>query len=603
MFQNFDVKGGPAVGRRHLPKLRRALQQAGLDGLIVPHEDEYQNEYLPEATERLAWATGFTGSAGAAVVLAETAILFVDGRYTLQGRAQTDPKLFEVRDLVEEGVTGWIKADAPEGATLGYDPKLVSPDALARLSEAAKARGVTLKAVAPNPIDVAWSDRPAMPAAVITAHPLEHAGESHGDKRARLAQNLADAGVDAALLTAPASLAWLFNIRGGDVAHTPLPLGAAVLNDDGTATLFVAPEKMTPEVERHLGNAVAVRPEAELEAAFADLAGKTVRVDPASASAWAFGALEAAGAAISRGPDPVALPRACKNAIEVEGARRAHVRDAAAIVRFLHWLATEAQSGKVDEIEAALKLQELRLASSELKDLSFESISGAGPNSALPHYRVNTKSNRKLKRGSLYLIDSGGQYPDGTTDITRTVAIGRPTREMKERNTLVLKGHIALSRVRFPKGTTGTHLDAFARQFLWAAGLDYDHGTGHGVGSYLGVHEGPQRIAKGPNATALQPGMIVSNEPGYYKEGAYGIRIENLQVVTPPEAVEGGERAMLGFETLTMAPLDKGLIVKAMLTKEERAWLAAYLETVWDRVGPHVDGDAKTWLEDACKAL
>jgi len=603
MFQNFDVKGGPAVGRRNLPKLRRALASAGLDGLIIPHEDEYQNEYLPEATERLAWATGFTGSAGAAVVMAETAHLFVDGRYTLQGRAQTDPNLIDMHDLVEEGISGWLKAHAPTDANIGYDPKLLSPDALARLTKAAKARAITLTPVAINPIDAAWTDRPAMPCATISAHALEHAGETHGDKRARLAQSLADDGVDAALITSPASLAWLLNIRGGDVAHSPLPLGAAILNNDGTTTLFVAPEKMTPEVTLHLGNAVAVRDESALQAAFSDLNDKTVRVDPSSASAWAFDALEQAGARISRGADPTALPRACKNDVEVEGARRAHIRDAAAIVRFLHWLSTEGQSGKVDEIEAALKLQALRMGSSDLKDLSFESISGAGPNSALPHYRVNTKSNRKLKRGSLYLIDSGGQYPDGTTDITRTVAIGRPSREMRERNTLVLKGHIALSRVRFPAGTTGTHLDAFARQYLWNAGLDYDHGTGHGVGSYLGVHEGPQRIAKAPNSTALQPGMIVSNEPGFYKEGAYGIRIENLQVVTLPAAIDGGERAMLGFETLTLAPLDKGLILKPMLSKDERAWLNDYLATVWERIGPLVSGEVKTWLEAECQEI
>ncbi len=603
MFQSFDVKGGRTVGRRNLPKLRRAIAAAGLDGFLVPHEDEYQNEYLPEANERLAWATGFTGSAGAALVLADQALLFVDGRYTLQAKAQTDPETIEVRDLVKEGVAGWLKAHAPEGARIGYDPKLSSPDAVEKLSEAAAARSAALVALEANPIDAAWTDRPPLPKAAVAPHPLERAGESHADKRARLAKGLADAEVDAALLTSPASLAWLFNIRGGDVAHTPLPLGAAILNADGTAELFLAPEKVTPALRAHLGNEVALADEAALEASLAKLAGKAVRVDPASASAWAFARLEAAGAKIERAPDPVALPRARKNPVEVEGTRRAHVRDGAALARFLHWLATEGQSGQVDEIEAAVKLETFRAQSAELEDLSFESISGAGPNGAIVHYRVTTKTNKKLKRGSLYLVDSGGQYADGTTDVTRTVAIGRPSKEMRERYTLVLKGHIALARVRFPEGTTGTHLDVLARQFLWEAGLDYDHGTGHGVGSYLGVHEGPQRISKHRNDAALEPGMIVSNEPGYYKTGAYGIRIENLQVVTPPEQLEGGEREMLGFETLTMAPLDRRLVVKAMLSKEERAWIDGYHAAVLERAGPLVEVEVREWLEAQCAAL
>jgi Xaa-Pro aminopeptidase len=603
MYQTFDVKGGAAVGRSHLPLLRRAIAAAELDGFLIPHEDEYQNEYLPEANERLAWATGFTGSAGAALVFADRALLFVDGRYTLQAAAQTDRALIEVRDLVAEGPVGWLETHASEGARIGYDPRLLSPDTIKRLGDAAAKSGAKLVPVQTNPIDAAWTDRPALPKAAVVPHPVALAGEAHADKRARLAKALAEQHVDGALLTSPASLAWLFNIRGGDVAHTPLPLGAAVLNADASATLYLAPEKVTPELKAHLGRNVTIADEAGLAQGLSSLKGKAVRVDPGSASAWAFERLDAAGARIDRGPDPTALPRACKNAAEIEGSRQAHRRDGAALVRFLHWLATEAQSGKVDEIEAAVKLESFRTATGELKDLSFESISGAGANGAIVHYRVNTGTVAKLKRGSLYLIDSGGQYTDGTTDVTRTVAIGRPAREMRERYTLVLKGHIALARVRFPLGTTGTHLDALARQFLWAAGLDYEHGTGHGVGSYLGVHEGPQRIAKALNDTALRPGMIVSNEPGYYKTAAYGIRIENLQVVTPPAAISGGEKEMLGFETLTMAPLDRTLIVKSMLGKEERGWIDGYHASVLERVGPLLDEAVKDWLTEQCAPL
>jgi Xaa-Pro aminopeptidase len=405
------------------------------------------------------------------------------------------------------------------------------------------------------------------------------------------------------VITSPASIAWLFNVRGGDVARTPLPLGEAFLRADGTADLFLADEKVSPELKQWLGNQVAVRPTEELPKALASLRGKRVRLDPSTASAWYFEQLQDAGAEVVRGQDPIVLPRACKNAAEIEGSRQAHIRDGGAVSRFLHWLATEAQSGKVQEIEACQKLESFRQDTGALQDLSFDSISGAGPNGAIVHYRVTTKTNRKLGRGSLFLIDSGGQYLDGTTDITRTVPIGRANKEMKERFTRVLKGHIALARVRFPKGTTGHQLDALARLSLWEAGLDYDHGTGHGVGSYLGVHEGPQRIAKWVNTQPLEPGMIVSNEPGYYKTGGYGIRIENLQVVTPAQEIEGGERPMLGFETLTMAPIARELIVKKMLTKDEIAWVDGYHADVWQKIGPQLDGEAKVWLEAATKSL
>jgi Xaa-Pro aminopeptidase len=604
MLQTFDAPGGPQLGRAHLPLLRKEFKRQGLDGFIVPHEDEYQNEYVPEAYDRLAWLTGFTGSAGAAVALTDEAAVFVDGRYTLQVRAQVDAKLFEYRDLVEGGVPAFIVERVKAGSRIGYDPKVVSPDSLERWRAAAAQAGATLAPVRDNPIDLAWGGkRPPIPMAPVKPHPDEFAGESAQDKRRRIGAAVGKDGAEAAVLTNPASLAWMFNIRGGDVAYTPLPLGAAILHEDGKAELFLAPAKTSSELIAWLGNEVAVQPGEALEGALKALAGRKVRLDPATASAWYFDQLGDAGAKIVRGADPTALPRACKNAVEIEGSRKAHARDGAALTRFLHWLATEAQSGQFDEIEACQTLERFRTANGALKDLSFDSISGAGPNAALPHYRVSTKTNRKLKRGSLFLIDSGGQYQDGTTDVTRTVAIGRPTKEMRDRFTRVLKGHIALSRVRFPKGTTGSALDALARLSLWEAGFDYDHGTGHGVGSYLGVHEGPHRISKVPNTVALVPGMIVSNEPGYYKPGAYGIRTENLQVVTQPADIEGGERAMLGFETLTLAPIDRTLIEKKMLTKEERAWLDAYHARVLSVVGPQLDGAAKDWLAEVAAPL
>jgi Xaa-Pro aminopeptidase len=471
------------------------------------------------------------------------------------------------------------------------------------LRTAAEAAGVALVPVTRNPIDEIWDDRPPVPMAKVVPQQESYTGESAASKRARLGDGLKDESADAVVITSPASIAWLFNVRGGDVARTPLPLGEALLRSDGTADLFLADEKVSPELRQWLGNQVAVKPSEELQPTLASLAGKKVRLDPSTASAWYFEQLKDAGAEIVRGQDPVVLPRACKNAAEVEGSRKAHTRDGAAVSRFLHWLATDAQTGKVQEIEACQKLEAFRADTGGLKDLSFDSISGAGPNGAIVHYRVTTKTNRRLARGSLFLIDSGGQYLDGTTDITRTVAIGRASPEMKDRFTRVLKGHIALSRVRFPKGTTGHQLDALARMSLWDAGLDYDHGTGHGVGVYLGVHEGPHRIAKMVNTQPLEPGMIVSNEPGYYKTGAYGIRIENLQVVTPAADIEGGERPMLGFETLTLAPIARELIVKKLLTKEEIAWVNEYHARVWEKIGPQLEGDAKAWLESATKPL
>ena len=580
------------------------MERQGLDGFVIPHEDEHQNEYLPEANDRLAWATGFTGSAGAAVVLKDRAAVFVDGRYTLQVRDQVDANLFEVRDLVEGGVSAWLEDALTTGQVLGYDPRLHSPDALDRLKRAAEKAGATLRAVADNPLDQAWGKaRPAQPQAPVVPHPLPYSGEDSADKRARIGADLARQGADAAVLTAPASIAWLFNIRGGDVIRSPLPLGQAILMADGSARLFLDPAKVTEVLPAWLGNQVVLESPEALSAALAGLKGLGVLVDPAQSSAWYFDTLHDAGAQVLRAADPTALPRACKNAVEIEGARAAHARDGAALSRFLHWLASEAEATLPDEIAVVRKLEAFREATGALKDLSFDTIAGAGPNGAIVHYRPVERLNRRLEPGSLLLVDSGAQYLDGTTDVTRTVAIGAASEEMRERFTLVLKGHLALARVRFPAGVSGSALDALARMALWQQGLDYDHGTGHGVGSYLGVHEGPQRISKAPSSVALQPGMIVSNEPGYYKTGAYGIRIENLQAVTQAQDIPGGERPMLGFEPLTLAPIDRRLIVTGLLTREELQQMDAYHARVLAVIGPQLEGPARAWLEEVCAPL
>ena len=600
MRQTFDETTDRSFGPRHVPLIREAMAQQGLDGFLVPHEDEHQNEYLPAANDRLAWATGFTGSAGAAVILKDKAAVFVDGRYTLQVRDQVDAGLFEIRDLVEGGVPAYLETATAQGQKIGYDPRLHSPDALARLKEAAAKAGANLVAVNDNPLDRAWGQaRPAQPTAPVVPHPAEFSGEESNAKRARVGQAVAARGGDAAVLTAPSTIAWLFNVRGGDVIRSPLPLGQAILNKDGTARLFLDPAKVTPDLPAWLGNQVRLETPDDLPAALAELKGKSVVVDPAQSSAWYFDTLAEAGATVIRADDPCALPRACKNAVEIQGSRNAHIRDGAALTRFLHWVATEGQLNPPDEITAVTRLEGFREATGALKDLSFDTIAGAASNGAIVHYRPTERLNKRTEAGSLLLIDSGAQYLDGTTDVTRTVAIGEPTAEMRERFTLVLKGHLALAGIRFPAGTTGSALDILARHALWMHGLDYDHGTGHGVGSYLGVHEGPQRIAKAPNAVALRPGMILSNEPGYYKEGGYGIRIENLQVVTEAAQIPGGERPMLGFETLTLAPIDRRLIDRDLLSPDERAQLDAYHARVRDVIGPLVDPDVRSWLTDA----
>jgi Xaa-Pro aminopeptidase len=586
-----------------LALLREELTARGLDGFVVPRADEHQGEYVPACAQRLGWLTGFTGSAGMAVVLKDRAALFVDGRYTLQAAAQADAGLFEIRHLIDEPPARWLGAGISQGAVVGYDPWLHTPHEVERLRGGAERAGASLRAVDGNPVDRVWPGRPAAPLAPVVPHPDRFAGESAAAKRARLGRELEEEGVAAAVLTMPESIAWLLNIRGGDVPHTPLPLSFAILRQDGSVRLFIDRRKLAPGLERHLGNEVTVEPPEHLGPALDALAvsGARVQADPATAASWVFDRLNAAGGKIHRAADPCLLPKACKNAAELDGTRTAHRRDGAAVTRFLAWLAREAPTGGLREIAASDRLEAFRREGEHFRDLSFPTISGAGANGAIVHYRASPETEKPLEPGILYLLDSGAQYLDGTTDITRTVAIGEPSPEMRDRFTRVLKGHIAIATARFPKGTSGTQLDSFARRALWQKGLDYDHGTGHGVGSYLSVHEGPQRISKAPNTQPLLPGMIVSNEPGYYKTGAYGIRIENLVVVRSSE--EGGERDMLGFETLTLAPIDRTLVDCDLLDDDEIAWLDAYHARVREVISPLVDRDTAEWLKQATAPL
>jgi Xaa-Pro aminopeptidase len=586
-----------------LNRLRRELAGRGLDGFVVPRADEHQGEYVPPCGQRLAWLTGFTGSAGMAIVLRDRAVLFVDGRYTLQAATQVDTCLFEIRHLIDEPPAHWLATALKPGAVLAYDPWLHTPHEVERFRAAAERAGAALRAVSDNPLDRVWPGRPAAPIAPLMPHPERFAGEGAQSKRTRIGRALQEDGIAAVVLTMPESIAWLLNIRGGDVPHTPLPLSFAILRADGSVTLFIDRRKLVRGIERHFGNAVTVAPPEALGPALDELAaeGGRVQADPASAASWVFDRLQAADAKIHRAADPCLLPKACKNPIECDGTRAAHRRDGAALTRFLAWLAKEASRGGLSEIAASDRLEAFRRENEYFRDLSFPTISGAGSNGAIVHYRATPETEKRLKPGSLYLLDSGAQYLDGTTDVTRTIAIGKPLDEMRDRFTRVLKGHIALALARFPKGTTGTQLDAFARHALWQKGLDYDHGTGHGVGSYLGVHEGPQRISKAPNAQALLPGMIVSNEPGYYKTGAYGIRIENLVLVQPAEGA--AEREMLGFETLTLAPIDRNLIDPSLLDEDEIAWLDEYHARVRETLTPIVDPETAAWLSQATQPI
>ncbi len=595
-----DELGRSGESANRLKALRNELAGRGLTGLLVPRTDEYHGEYVPMRAERLRWLTSFSGSAGLAVVLSERAAVFTDGRYTLQLREQIETALFEPRHIIEEPPSEWLAGALKPGDRLGYDPWLHTIAEVARYRKDCAQAGADLVALESNPVDAIWSDQPPAPLSPVMALPLAYAGEAAAAKRGRIAAEIVKRGNDAVVLTLPESIAWLLNIRGGDVPHTPLALGFAILSGSGATDLFIDRRKLGPALAAHLGPGVTIRPLADFGPALDALgcAGKRVQADPATAAAWVFDRLEAAGATLRRAADPCLLPKACKNPIELDGSRKAHLRDGAAMVRFLAWLEGAVAAG-IDEIGAAAKLGGFRAENEHFQDLSFPTISGAGPNGAIVHYQATDRTNLRLEPGMLYLVDSGAQYLDGTTDITRTVALGEPNREMRDRFTRVLKGHIALAICRFPVGTTGQQLDTLARHALWQAGLDYDHGTGHGVGSFLSVHEGPQRIAKAGAPVPLRPGMIVSNEPGYYKTGAYGIRIENLVTVVEVAAPPGAERKLLGFETLTRVPIDAKLIEPDMMTAAEIAWLDAYHAQVRADLAPFLDAATAAWLDAA----
>ncbi|WEK45213.1 MAG: aminopeptidase P family protein [Candidatus Andeanibacterium colombiense] len=589
--------------------LRQELDRRGLDGFVIPISDEHMSEYVGAYAQRLEWLTGFGGSAGTAVVLKDRAAIFVDGRYTLQVRDQVDGKYWEYLGVPETSPAKWLGENAPEGATIGYDAWLHSKGWADAVAKALAAKGAMLTATGSNPVDNVWQDRPEPSLAPAEVHAEKYSGKPSAEKRAAVAEWLKDNGLDAAVIAALDSVAWLLNIRGTDVERTPVTLSYVIAHADGTADLFIDPAKMTAEVAAHLGNAVRVRDAAEFVPTLGSLRGKKVAADPGTCVAGIFAALQAGGASIVEAQDPCILPKAIKNSVELEGHRAAQARDGAAIAKFLHWLSLEGPKGTVTEISAAEKLHQFRRDGGDLRDLSFDTISGAGPNGAIVHYRVSEATNRVLEPGSVYLVDSGGQYPDGTTDITRTVWIGpgEPPAEVKDRFSRVLRGNLNLATQTFPKGTTGSQLDTIARQFLWRAGLDYAHGTGHGVGSYLSVHEGPQRIAKARGAQAgteqeLLAGMILSNEPGYYKTGEYGIRIETL-VVVEERHIHGMEGEWLGFETLTLAPVDRRLIDLHMVTDTERAWWDFYMARVWEVLSPQLEGEALAWLDAQCAPL
>jgi Xaa-Pro aminopeptidase len=602
-FQDFDDVADPSQGTVRIARLREELRRRGLDGFVVPRADEHQSEYVPANAERLPWLTGFTGSAGTAIVLLEEAALVVDGRYTLQAATQIDTGVITPVPLAETTAEAWIGAHLPSGAALGYDPWLHTAKSVEALEKAAAKAGGRLVPVESNVVDAIWPDRPAPPRAPVRLHPPALAGVGAEAKLAGIRERLAADRLDGLLVSDPHNLAWAFNLRGGDVGHTPLALGYALIPCEGRPTLFLDPAKISNEVADALGRIADLAAPERLPGALEQLArsGATIRIDAATGASALVRQIEAAGGKADRGPDPITLMKAVKNEAEIAGARAAHLRDGAAVTRFLHWLDMRAAEGGVGEIAAVEALEAFRRDTGALADVSFPTISGSGPNGAIVHYRVTRATDRIAQAGELFLIDSGAQYEDGTTDITRTVAIGEPTPEMRDRFTRVLKGHIAIARAVFPTGTSGAQIDGFARRPLWEAGLDFDHGTGHGIGSYLSVHEGPQRISK-LGTTALEPGMILSNEPGYYKAGQYGIRIENL-ILVQLRTISGAERPMRGFETLTLAPIDRHLVEPRLLHRDETAWLDAYHARVRREIEPLLDEAARRWLAEATAPL
>ena len=606
MFQSFDEVSDSSQSASRVERLRASLREAGVDGFVVPRADEHQGEYIPASADRLRWLTGFTGSAGTALVLPEGAAIFVDGRYTVQVRAQVNAAVFAIESSVDTPLGTYLREHA-KGLRIGIDPWLHTLGEVAALRTAMGEAGGELVALRHNPLDRVWQDRPEPPKGTVVSHPQALAGRSGEEKLGQIREALRKADADATVLTDPSSVAWTFNIRGSDVPHTPLPLSFALIPREGRATLFIDRDKLGADAIEALAPLADIAAPEALEAALGDIAdGRRVMLDPALAADRLREIVDAAGGTVVHGTDPARLPRARKNAVEIEGSRRAHLRDGAAVSAFLAWLDAQAP-GSLDEIGAAEALESFRVRFGEadgqpLRDLSFDTISAAGPNAALPHYRVNRQSNRVLAAGEVFLIDSGAQYRDGTTDITRTVAIGAVSEEARHKFTLVLKGMIAVSRARFPVGTRGIDLDPLARVALWRAGCDYAHGTGHGIGSYLAVHEGPQSISKRGMAV-LEEGMIVSNEPGYYREGAFGIRIENLILVLPAERIAGADLDTHAFETLTFAPIDRRMIAVEHLDAEERAWLDAYHGEVCEKIGPCLDGEARAWLEAATRPL
>jgi Xaa-Pro aminopeptidase len=592
-----------------LAALREQLKAEHLDGFVVPICDEHMSEYVGEYAQRLGWLTGFGGSAGSAVVLSEQAAIFTDGRYTLQVREQVDGKSWQYVGVPETSISEWLKQHAPQGARIGYDAWVHTKGWVESATKSLKAKGAELVPVSRNPIDAVWADQPDKSDAKLMVHADQYAGQNSAEKRAAVAEYLSAQDLDSTVVAALDSVAWLLNVRGADVSHTPVALSFVLAHADGTADLFVAPEKLTDEVRAHLGNAVRLRTPEEFVPELKAMAGKRIAVDPDRSVSAIFAALSDAGATIIETRDPTILAKARKNPVEQAGHRAAQARDGAALSRFLHYMSETAHQGGLTELSAAARLQAFREDTGMLKDLSFDTISATGPNGAHCHYKVDEASNRNIEPNSIYLVDSGGQYLDGTTDVTRTIWIGpgEPTAEMKDRYTRVLKGHIALALAVFPEGTRGAQLDTLARASLWAAGVDYAHGTGHGVGSFLAVHEGPQRIAKFTGSQAgtdepLLPGMILSNEPGYYKAGEYGIRIENL-VLVEERGIAGAEGRYFGFENLTWAPIDRTLVDTSLLTREELRWWDEYHARVLEIVGPQLEGDALAWVRGTCAPL
>jgi Xaa-Pro aminopeptidase len=603
-FQSFVDRSDRAAIALRIISLREQLEAHGVQGFIVPRADRHQGEYVPTCDERLAWLTGFGGSAGCAIVLMDKAALVVDGRYTLQVADQTDTTVITPVAQATTSIEAWISDNLPAGSVLAYDPWLHTSVQVDKLEKAAAKAGGSLKALDANPVDIIWTDRPAAPSAPVEVHPIALAGEAVKDKLARIRAALVKDGLTALVITDPHNIAWAFNVRGQDVAHTPVPLCDAIIFADGPARIFIAPEKVSSDVQTAFKGLADIASPDSLMTAISALgrSAAKVRLDKTTAASAIANHLRDAGGHVDQGDDPITLMKAVKNKAEVSGSRAAHIRDGVALVRFLAWLTQQAPSGDLSEIDAVLMLEACRMASGELREISFDTIAGSGPNGAIVHYRVTEATNRNMQPGELFLIDSGGQYRDGTTDVTRTIAVGTPTPEMRDRFTRVLKGHIAIARAVFPKHSTGAQIDSFARLPLWQAGLDFEHGTGHGVGSYLSVHEGPQRISR-LGHVALQPGMILSNEPGYYKAGAYGIRIENL-ILVEPRTIAGAEKDMLGFETLTLAPIDRILVDISLLSADEITWLNDYHARVRDTLMPLMtEAETRNWLTAACAPL